>query len=61
MSDKPITPPANDGIYPRCVWCGSEIYAPAVIDYSEGKAVPACCNKPLPREYIKLQEDKQSE
>lgn len=50
----PIIPIANDGIYPRCVYDRTEIYASAVIDYSKGKAVPSCCNRPLPKEYVTL-------
>jgi hypothetical protein len=51
---EPILPVAPDGIYPRCVYDGTEIYMPAVIDYSRGVAVPGCCNLPLPKEYVKI-------
>lgn len=29
--------PNVDGIYPRCVWCGREVYALAVLAYSAGR------------------------
>ena len=51
----PSTPIAHDGIYPRCVWCGGENYAPAVIKYSKGLtdcAAVSSCGKTLPNEYI---------
>lgn len=51
---KPILPVAKDGIYPRCVYCSTEIYGPAVIDYSLGKGVPTCCDKLLPKEYVNI-------
>jgi len=50
----PIKPIAEDGIYPRCVYCGTEIYGPIVIDYSKGKVTPGCCGRALPGEYVKL-------
>ena len=51
---KPIT---KDGIYPRCVMCNGENYAPRVIQYSKGKIACAAansCGKKLPKEYVKL-------
>lgn len=54
MTDKPVLQPAKDGIYPRCVWCGREIYGPGVIDYSTGENACPWCGKYLPVDYIKL-------
>lgn len=34
-NDKPVRPPATDGVYPRCVWCNGENYGPAVIAYTD--------------------------
>lgn len=56
-NDKPVHEPSHDGIYPRCVYCNSEIYGPAVIDYSLGLiecAAADSCGKTLPDDYIKL-------
>ena len=55
---KPQLPPSKDGIYPRCVHCNNEIYAPAVIEYSRGTALCYICSHKLPAEYIKLDEGK---
>jgi hypothetical protein len=57
MNPQPTSKPSYDGIYPRCVWCGGENYAPAVIDYSKGKIACASvnnCGKKLLKEYVKL-------
>lgn len=54
---KPVVPIQSDGIYPRCVYCNGENYAPAVIKYSKGLIGCASvnnCGKRLPKEYIKL-------
>ena len=53
-----IKPISHDGIYPKCVWCGNENYAPVVIDYSKGKANCYECLQYLPPEYIKLEDTK---
>ena len=61
---KPIRKPEADGVYPKCVWCGGENYAPAVIDYSTGKTPCAAvggCDKYLPKEYIKLEDPSKGE
>ncbi len=50
---EPIKPIANDGIYPRCVWCGGEIYALAVIAYSKAEEPCLICGKFVPEEYVK--------
>ena len=53
----PQLPPSRDGVYPRCVWCDGENYAPAVMAYSKGLiSCPSVnnCGKKLPKEYIKL-------
>jgi|GEM_PF-5030119 len=55
MSKTPIIPPNKDGIYPKCVYCKTEIYGPGVIDYSHNGAVPTCCNLPLPDSHIKVE------
>lgn len=55
--EKPIRKPEHDGVYPRCVWCGGENYAMAVIAYSKGEIPCASvnnCGKFLPKDYIKL-------
>lgn len=54
MTKRPVHPIAKDGIYPRCVYCNTEIYGPATIDYSIGKAIPLCCDLPLPKSYVKV-------
>lgn len=54
---KPTLNPSPDGIYPRCVYCNGENYAPAVIKYSKGEIECVsinACGKKLPKEYIKL-------
>lgn len=54
---RPVREPESDGIYPRCVWCNGENYAPAVIAYSRGETPCASvrnCGKYLPQNYIKL-------
>lgn len=51
---KPIKPKSHDGVYPRCVWCGAEIYALAVMEYSRGGAGCHTCGKDLPEDYIIL-------
>lgn len=53
---EPILKPAKDGIYPRCIWCGGENYAMAVMKYSRGEtscAAADSCGRYLPKEYIK--------
>ncbi len=57
MVKKPIVPPSPDGIYPRCVYCRSEVYMPAVIDYSEGRAILGCCDLPLPKSHVKTKRE----
>lgn len=57
MNNKPIRPPARDGIYPRCVWCNGENYALAVLPYSRGEhpcAAVGGCGRMLPTDYVKL-------
>ena len=53
---EPKLPIANDGVYPRCVWCNGENYAPAVIEYSLGKVPCWQCGKVLPDSYVKLED-----
>ena len=48
----PIRDRAHDGIYPRCVWCNGENYAPNVIVYSKGLSACHQCGKLLPEEYV---------
>lgn len=51
---KPELPPSRDGIYPRCVWCGGENYALAVLAYSAGQTPCAAiysCGLYLPEHY----------
>lgn len=55
---EPIRKPEYDGVYTRCVWCGGENYAPNVLPYSRGLSGCHQCGKLLPKEYIKLTEDK---
>lgn len=58
MTDKPIRPPARDGIYFRCVWCGGENYMLAVGAYSRGEipcAATRGCGRMLPSDYVKLE------
>lgn len=57
LEDTPIIKPSHDGIYPRCVWCGGEIYGPGAIDYSKGEAGCSAvggCGKTIPESYVKL-------
>lgn len=58
---KPIRKPEKDGVYPRCVWCGGENYAPNVIDYSLGKSACHQCGKLLPSSYVKLKDPEDKE
>lgn len=56
MSDTPKLSPRRDGIYPRCVWCGGENYAPAVLAYSNRETPCASfdpCGRMLPLEYVR--------
>lgn len=57
MNDTPQLGLSKDGIYPRCVYCDSEIYMPAVIDYSLGIALCYICGRKLPADYVTLRED----
>lgn len=52
MEEKPGRTINKDGIYPRCVWCGGENYAPAIIAYSKGEVACWQCGKKLPPDYI---------
>jgi hypothetical protein len=54
VTDSPKLPKTEDGIYPRCVWCGGEGYAPAVIEYSRRLAPCYICGLKLPPEYVSL-------
>lgn len=50
----PVIGISRDRIYPRCVWCGGENYALAVLAYSAGAApcaAVAACGRFLPMEY----------
>jgi predicted RNase H-like HicB family nuclease len=50
----PKYPPAKDGIYPRCVWCGGKNYVLGVLHYSRGEAACAAvsgCGRMLPDSY----------
>jgi hypothetical protein len=52
--DLPLRGPSHDGIYPRCVWCGGENYALAVLGYSNGEYPCASvnnCGKYVPESY----------
>jgi hypothetical protein len=53
----PILPKSRDGVYPRCVYCCGEIYAPAVPAYSVGEIACAAvrgCGWKLPPSYVTL-------
>lgn len=43
---------AKDGVYPRCVYCDIELYAPSVMAYSLGEVGCGRCNKGLPEDYV---------
>jgi hypothetical protein len=53
--------PSRDGIYPRCVYCGGENYAVAVLAYSNGEIPCASvndCGRYLPDSYKAHRESK---
>lgn len=56
MSEQPLRPPSHDRIYPRCVWCGVELYALGVIAYSLGDAACGCCGRKLPATHVRPKE-----
>lgn len=52
---------SRDGIYPRCVWCNGENYAPAVLAYSAREtpcAAAGGCGKYLPADYLGLKDNR---
>lgn len=61
--DEPTRDKSSDGIYPRCVYCGGEIYGPAVYDYSLGKigcGVVNGCGRKLPPEYVTMKDKEET-
>lgn len=58
MNELPQIGKSRDGVYPRCVWCRGENYAPAVLAYSAGEipcAAASSCGQFLPNDYISHQ------
>lgn len=55
---------ARDGIYPRCVYCCGENYAPLVIAYSAGEvccAASSGCGRYIPEDYVVEQPEPEGE
>lgn len=48
---EPELQPRADGIYPRCVWCRTELYVLAVVDYSTRVCPCPRCGRMLPEDY----------